>query len=246
MPSTHAAIAAPTPCSSCAASAPRYGRIEVLHGVDLVVPRGQVVALLGPNGARQDHDAQVVARPDRADDARRRLHRRGRARQRRRARRRSPARGVCTIPEGRGIFPNLTVRENLRMATYTGASLGRRRGRRLRAVPAARRAAQAARRHAVGRRAADARHGPGARHRPGAAAARRAVDGPRAAHRRGALRDRRARSRREGVSILVVEQFARTVLGVADLAAIMLHGRVTAAGAPAEIEAQLSSEYMGA
>src|SRR5690606_5072951 len=28
-----------------------YGRIKVLHGVDLVVPRGQVVALLGPNGA---------------------------------------------------------------------------------------------------------------------------------------------------------------------------------------------------
>ena len=27
-----------------------YGRIEVLHGVDLVVPRGKVVALLGPNG----------------------------------------------------------------------------------------------------------------------------------------------------------------------------------------------------
>ena len=28
-----------------------YGRIQVLHGIDLVVPRGQVVALLGPNGA---------------------------------------------------------------------------------------------------------------------------------------------------------------------------------------------------
>ena len=33
---------------------------------------------------------------------------------------------------------------------------------------------------------------------------------------------------REGVSILVVEQFARTVLGVADLAAVLVHGRVAA------------------
>ena len=31
-------------------------------------------------------------------------------------------RGLCLIPEGRGIFPNLTVRENLRMMTYTGAA----------------------------------------------------------------------------------------------------------------------------
>ena len=50
----------------------------------------------------------------------------------------------------------------------------------------------------------------------------------------------------QGVSILVVEQFARTVLGVADLAAIMANGRVTAVGAPSEIEAELSSAYLGA
>ncbi len=31
--------------------------------------------------------------------------------------------GVCTIPEGRGVFPNLTVRENLEMMTFTGKSL---------------------------------------------------------------------------------------------------------------------------
>jgi branched-chain amino acid transport system ATP-binding protein len=50
----------------------------------------------------------------------------------------------------------------------------------------------------------------------------------------------------EGVSILVVEQFARTVLGIADWAAIMLHGRVTKVGRPADLEEELSTAYLGA
>jgi branched-chain amino acid transport system ATP-binding protein len=49
-----------------------------------------------------------------------------------------------------------------------------------------------------------------------------------------------------GVSIVVVEQFARTVLGVADLAAVLVQGRIGVAGRPAEIEAELSSAYLGA
>jgi branched-chain amino acid transport system ATP-binding protein len=48
-----------------------------------------------------------------------------------------------------------------------------------------------------------------------------------------------------GISILIVEQFARTVLGVADIAAIMLHGRITSVGRPDEIEQELSSAYLG-
>ena len=49
-----------------------------------------------------------------------------------------------------------------------------------------------------------------------------------------------------GVSIVVVEQFAGTVLGVADLAAILVQGRIGAVGTPAEIEADLSAAYLGA
>ena len=49
-----------------------------------------------------------------------------------------------------------------------------------------------------------------------------------------------------GVSIVVVEQFARTVLGVADLAAIMVHGRVGLMGTPADVESRLSDVYLGA
>ena len=50
---------------------------------------------------------------------------------------------------------------------------------------------------------------------------------------------------RTGISILVVEQFARVVLGVADRAAIMLHGRVSDVGTPGEIESKLSTAYLG-
>lgn len=48
-----------------------------------------------------------------------------------------------------------------------------------------------------------------------------------------------------GVSVLVVEQFARTVLGIADRAAIMLSGRITRVGPPGEIADELSSAYLG-
>ena len=95
-----------------------YGRIEVLHGVDLVVPSGSVFALLGPNGAGKSTLLKVAGgritpqagtvtiggTPIGRHDGPDRLARRG----------------VCSIPEGRGVFPNLTVRENLWMWTYQG------------------------------------------------------------------------------------------------------------------------------
>ena len=50
---------------------------------------------------------------------------------------------------------------------------------------------------------------------------------------------------KDGISILVVEQFARSVLGVADTAAIMLNGRVTAVGPPDELSDELTAAYLG-
>jgi branched-chain amino acid transport system ATP-binding protein len=50
---------------------------------------------------------------------------------------------------------------------------------------------------------------------------------------------------REGVSILVVEQFARVVLGVADHAAIMVHGKVAAFGRPDDLAGELQTAYLG-
>jgi branched-chain amino acid transport system ATP-binding protein len=87
-----------------------YGTATVLHGVDLTVPTGAVVALLGPNGAGKTTLLRVAAgllpvRGGRVDVAggdvtRQRPSRRARA-------------GACLIPEGRGVFPGMTVRENL-------------------------------------------------------------------------------------------------------------------------------------
>jgi branched-chain amino acid transport system ATP-binding protein len=87
-----------------------YGRTTVLRDVSITVPRGSVVALLGPNGAGKTtllRTAGGLMRPssgrvagDGHDLTRRHAYQRAKA-------------GVCLIPEGRGVFPNLSVRENL-------------------------------------------------------------------------------------------------------------------------------------
>jgi branched-chain amino acid transport system ATP-binding protein len=94
-----------------------YGAIAVLHGVSLRVAPGQILALLGPNGAGKSTTLRVAAgvHPPTAGS----LLLAGRdvvgANPRDLARA-----GLCLIPEGRGVFPNLTVRDNLLMMTFTG------------------------------------------------------------------------------------------------------------------------------
>jgi len=87
-----------------------YGDTTVLRDVSISVPDSTVVALLGPNGAGKTTTLRVASglvRPRRGtvslggDD----ITRLGPYRR--------VARGLCHIPEGRGIFPSLTVRENL-------------------------------------------------------------------------------------------------------------------------------------
>src|SRR5258708_837500 len=96
-----------------------YDEVTVLHGVDLVVSPGQVVALLGPNGAGKTTTLKVAAGVHQARSGRLLLGGRDMAG----ARPRDLARaGVCLIPEGRGVFPNLSIRDNLRMMTFTGRS----------------------------------------------------------------------------------------------------------------------------
>jgi branched-chain amino acid transport system ATP-binding protein len=102
----------------------RYGPIRALHGVSLMVDEGEVVALLGANGAGKTTTLRSISSMTRTSgdivfDGR------GIAR-------RSPeyaARlGIAHVPEGRGLFPELTVWENLRMGAV---GPGRGRGARL-------------------------------------------------------------------------------------------------------------------
>jgi len=147
-----------------------YGAIEVLHGIDLVVPPASVFALLGVNGAGKSSTIRVAAgqlRPTAGSVTSGGREMRGRAPEWR------AKAGVCTVPEGRAVFPNLTVPENLQMWTFQGreGARGHRRAD-VRPVPGARRAPTTAGRHALRWRAADARHVPGADHRPEGPAAR--------------------------------------------------------------------------
>jgi len=92
-----------------------YGGIPALHDVSLTVPEGAVVALLGPNGAGKTTTLRAVSGLARVERGRISVHGR-------RVERRPPhvvARlGVVHVPEGRGVFPTLTVRENLEMTSY--------------------------------------------------------------------------------------------------------------------------------
>ena len=92
----------------------RYGPIKALHGVTLTVAEGEIVALLGANGAGKTTTLRTVSGTVRHDG---RIVFDGRA-----IGRRSPDRiarlGVAHVPEGRGLFSELTVWENLRMGAY--------------------------------------------------------------------------------------------------------------------------------
>jgi len=90
----------------------RYGSATVLREVDLQVKQGQVVALLGANGAGKTTLMRAAAGlvPSTAGSMTLDGKQVGSASAHQRARR-----GLCLVPEGRGVFPNLTVRENLRL-----------------------------------------------------------------------------------------------------------------------------------
>ncbi|MBM3673683.1 MAG: ABC transporter ATP-binding protein [Actinobacteria bacterium] len=219
-----------------------YDRIDVLFGIDLVVPEGSVVALLGPNGAGKSTTLRVAAglHPPTAGDVLVAGRRVNGVPPEELARR-----GLCLIPEGRGIFPNLTVRENLRMMSYTGVKLADIEERAFDRFPR------------LGERIVQTAGTLSGGEQQMLAMARGLATDPAlllldelsmglAPIIVEELYEIVAQVAREGVSILVVEQFASTVLGVADYAAILVHGRVARVGRPAELADDLSEAYLGA
>jgi branched-chain amino acid transport system ATP-binding protein len=94
----------------------RYGQVVALHGVSLTVAEGEMVSLLGANGAGKTTTLRAVSGTVRRSGdvvlAGKRLGGRSTPESVARA-------GVAHVPEGRGIFSELTVWENLRMGAYS-------------------------------------------------------------------------------------------------------------------------------
>ena len=218
-----------------------YGNIQVLHGIDLEIGVGEVVAMLGPNGAGKSTTLKVLsgqivassgeydffgrivngALPDSLTRA-----------------------GLCTIPEGRGIFPNLTVVENLKMMTHAGQSFATISEHAFEQFPRLKeRQKQVAGTLSGGEQQM-------------LAMARALATSPRvllldelsmglAPLIVEELYEVVAGIARSGVSILIIEQFAHDVLHIAHRAAIMLHGKIQEIGEPHAIAAQLAEAYLG-
>src|SRR3954470_2234788 len=94
-----------------------YGKVEILHDLCIAVPEGTVVAVLGPNGAGKTTTLRVISgtlpvwsgqvqyEGERLDG---------------RSAYEIARRGITLVPEGRGIFPGLEVRENLEIGVRAG------------------------------------------------------------------------------------------------------------------------------
>ena len=219
-----------------------YGRIEVLHGVTLVVPPGCVFALLGPNGAGKSTTLKVASgrmTPTAGCVHVAGSHLNGAAPQK------LVRAGVCSIPEGRGIFPNLTVTENLRMMTYRGGlSTSEVEAKAYERFPR------------LGERRTQLAGTMSGGEQQMLAMARALTTDPSlllldeismglAPLIVSELYELVGQLASEGISILVVEQFARTALAIADYAAIMLHGRITRVGQPQDVTDEVSAAYLG-
>ena len=165
-----------------------YDKVQVLFGVDVDIPRGQITALLGTNGAGKSTLLQAIGGVAPVTGGTLRL---GDVDLTRLRPEQVPRHGIVQMPGGHGVFPSLTVDENLRVAAW----LFRRRGevaaahrRGPHAVPRARRAPPRPGRRPVGRPAAAAGAGHGAARPARAAARRRAVARPGPGHGRSHAR----------------------------------------------------------
>jgi branched-chain amino acid transport system ATP-binding protein len=221
-----------------------YDQVEVLHGVSLRVPVSSVMALLGPNGAGKSTTLRTISgvlRPTsgnvfvgQTDVTARSADSLARS-------------GVCSVLEGRAIFPNLTVAENLRMWTF----------------------------HRRGLRRADIEEEAFVRF-PQLATRRKQLAGMLSGGEQQMLAMSRALSTKprlllldeismglapivvsqlyelvasiaqEGFTILLVEQFAQTALKVADRAAVMIRGRIVMEDSPQAVGESVADLYLRA
>jgi branched-chain amino acid transport system ATP-binding protein len=219
-----------------------YEKVEVLHGISLQVPGGALLAVLGPNGAGKSTTLRVMSglmKPTSGQLLLEGFDVTGSGAEQ------LASTGVCLIPEGRGIFPNLTVQENLLMDTYGGH-----------------------------RRVADVEETVYTRF-PVLSDRRDQVAGTLSGGEQQMLALSRALSTdpalilldevsmglapmiverlfdvirgltATGVTIVVVEQFADVVLDFADSVVLMAQGKIRATGKPSAVKEHMAAAYLG-
>jgi branched-chain amino acid transport system ATP-binding protein len=218
-----------------------YGQIEVLHGIDVSVEPGKVLAVLGPNGAgkttlvrvisgllRPTHGRVIIAGTDvtgvRGDALARA--------------------GLCVIQEGRGIFPRLTVEEHLRLAMPRRGGSGLLTQVYEQFPRLAERPRQVAGTLSGGEQQMLALSRALIWNPPlliidelSMGLAPRVVE---------LLYETVQALAARGTTIVVIEQFAHDILGFADQAVVLQHGRVVRTDTPASIAKDLAELYLAA
>jgi branched-chain amino acid transport system ATP-binding protein len=222
----------------------RYGAVRAVRGADLRVAAGELVTLLGANGAGKSSSLRAIAGALRPAAGRVRLEGRD-------VTGRSPERmvrlGVAMVPETRDVFPDLTVVENLRLGAFTRrgdpAGVAEDRERMLTLFPVLR--------ERQGQLAGTLSGG----EQQMLVIARAMMSRPRlllldepslglapaiVARVFGMI----VELHRSGLTILLVEQNAAQALAVADRAYVMRQGRIAASGTAAEIAAATDLQHL--
>jgi branched-chain amino acid transport system ATP-binding protein len=224
-----------------------YGHVQALHGVSLTVNGGEVVALVGSNGAGKTTTLRTISGLNRPLAGEVLLDGN-------RIDRLAPEDivklGVAHLPEGRGIFPSLTVEENLWMGFYT-----KRRNRKRWEENVERMTELFPRIRERWSQAAGTMSGG---EQQMVALARALLTEPRllmvdelslglAPVVVQQLFRTLEETNREGTTILLVEQYVNLALRVADRAYVLEKGRVVTSGTPAQLQAggTLVSSYLG-
>jgi len=225
----------------------RYGAIRAVRDVSLTVGEGELVALLGANGAGKSSTLRAIAGAHKPASGTIRLNGEDVTNQ-------SPERmvrkGVAMVPETRDVFPDLTIAENLRLGAFTRrsdeAGVEEDMGKMFRLFPIlSERAEQAAGTLSGGEqqmlviaRALMSRPRLLLLDEPSLGLAPTIV---------GRIFDMIAELKGSGLTMLLVEQNAAKALAVADRAYVMRSGEIAAEGTAADIAAasDLKTLYLG-
>ena len=242
-PNSHVAKAPQPPLLTVEGLAAGYGGLEVIRDIDLSVEPGEIVACVGPNGAGKTTTLRAISGM---------IHHRGRVTFRGRNISASSVEaiaklGLVHIPEGRGLFPNLSVEDTLRLVSNTTGEESIDLAPAYQLFPKLRQR----RNQAVGTLSGGEQQM--------VALARAILSRPRLVmidEMSQGLAPTVVRQlfdivrvfREEGIAVLLVEQFVESALDVADRAYVFEHGTIGMSGSAAELRGDrklMAGSYLG-